>query len=361
MISSLAPAAVDAETASRDFWARYHAYRRIRQAETRPDEPLKPDALVETGMKRNDPFNIVYRYEMVRDGEMVGWFEASTSSPASPEYDTNKHILWAHASVHRDHRRQGIGRKWIPLALDLMDRHGCTTLSMNTEEESGHSFLKWMGAEAKMGDLESRLEMSAVDWTMVSRWVADASKLSPTTKLEVYDGHLPEEMWEDYCPQFTTMLNTMPFEQLDIGDIIVTPPMLAEWYARRDIDGVKEHTMLTREPDGVISGITDMNYAPYRPKFIQQGFTGVRPDARGRGLGKWLKAAMLLHVHKIYPEVKWAVTQNAGSNAPMLGINIKLGFKKYVASSEYQITRDEVRRAAGPLHPRLRRGGPATP
>src|ERR1700694_4671012 len=98
---------------------------------------------------------------------------------------------------------------------------------MGTEQESGHAFLKWMGAEAKMGDVESRLEMSAVDWTVLRRWVADAPSLSPTSTLEVYDGDLPEEMWEDYCPQFTAMLNTMPFEQLDIGAIIVTPSMLA--------------------------------------------------------------------------------------------------------------------------------------
>jgi len=52
-----------------------------------------------------------------------------------------------------------------------------------------------------------------------------------------------------------------------------------------------------------------MNYAPYKPQFIEQGFTGVRPDARGRGLGKWLKAAMLLHVREIYPGLKTVVTR----------------------------------------------------
>jgi mycothiol synthase len=348
MSSSLSPVAVDAKAGSPDFWARYHAYRRLRHAETRPDEPVKPDDLVEMGMRREDPFEIVYRYEIARDGTgsspsaMLGWFEANTARPGSPGYETNKHILWAKASVHRDHRRQGIGQKWIALALELMDRHGCTKLSVGTEEESGHAFLKWMGAEATLGDLESRLSMSTVDWTMLRRWVEEGSKLSPTTKLEVYDGHLPEEMWEEYCPQFTTMLNTMPFEQMDIGDIIVTPARLAEWYARRDMEGVSEYTMLTREPAGIISGITDMNYSPHMPTFIHQGFTGVRSDARGRGLGKWLKAAMLLHVHAIYPEVEWALTQNAGSNEPMLAINRKMGFRKHRASSEYQITRDRL-------------------
>ncbi len=342
MISNLAPAAVDPTTAPQDFWMRYHAFRRLRHAETRPEDPAKPDDLVEQEMKRPDPFRIRYRYEMARDGVLLSWFYASTSMPGSPGHDTNKHILWAEASVHPEHRRRGIGQGWIPLTLELMDRHGCTTLSMGTEEESGRAFMTWMGAEAKFSGAENRLELSAVDWDMVKAWAQDGPRSSPTSRFEVYDGHLPEEMWEEYCPQLSTMLNTMPWEQMDHGEIVVTPAQLAEWYGRLDMEGTVEHTMLTREPDGIISGITDLQYAPYTPKMVHQGFTGVRTDARGRGLGKWLKAAMLLHVREVYPKVERIVTDNAGSNGPMLAINRKLGFREYRSGTEYQMSRDSL-------------------
>jgi mycothiol synthase len=342
MIGNLSPAAVDAKTAPQEFWTRYHAYRRLRHAETRPDDPVQPDDLVEKEMKRDDPFEIKYRYEIARDGMMLSWFNATTSKPGSPEYETSKHILWADASVHRDHRRRGLGRTWIPLALELMDRHGCTTLSMGTEEESGHAFLKWIGAEGKFSGAENRLKLSEVDWAMLRRWAEEGPRASPATKLEVYDGFLPEDMMEDYCPQLTAMLNTMPWENMDHGDIIVTPAQLKEWYARMAVQGITEHTMLTREPDGVISGITDLNHVPYKANMVHQGFTGVRTDARGRGLGKWLKAAMLLHVCEVYPNLEWVVTDNAGSNAPMLAINTRIGFRQYRAGTEYQITRDRL-------------------
>jgi GNAT superfamily N-acetyltransferase len=294
-------------------------------------------------MKHDEPFDIRYRYELVRDGRLLSWFVASTAKPGSPGYESNKHILWGDASVHPEHRRQGIGRTWIALALELMDRHSCTTLSMGTEEEPGHAFLKWMGAEHRFSGAENRLVLAAVDWEMIRRWAEDGPKRSPQSRLEVYDGQLPEEMWEDYCPQFSTMLNTMPWEQLDHGDIVVTPAHMADWYQRVKAEGMTEHLMLTREPDGVISGITDMTYAPYKPTMIHQGFTGVRTDARGRGLGKWLKAALLLHVLEIHPKLEVVVTENAGSNAPMLAINKKMGFKQYRAGSEYQITSDRLR------------------
>ncbi len=88
-----------------------------------------------------------------------------------------------------------------------------------------------------------------------------------------------------------------------------------------------------------------MNYAPYKRQFIEQGFTGVRADARGRGLGKWLKAAMLLHVREIYPGLQTVVTGNASSNGPMLAINKKMGFKEHRAGNEYQITLERLREA----------------
>jgi len=170
-----------------------------------------------------DPFEIQYRYEIARDGQLLSDFFAATAKPGSPGYESNKRFMWAAASVHPDHRRSGIGRSWIPQTLELMERHGCTTLTVDTHEESGHQFLKWMGADGKSAGAENRLQLGAVDWAMLRRWVEDGARLSPATKLEVYDGHLPEEMWEDYCPQFASMLNTMPWDQLDHGDIVVTP------------------------------------------------------------------------------------------------------------------------------------------
>jgi GNAT superfamily N-acetyltransferase len=135
----------------------------------------------------------------------------------------------------------------------------------------------------------------------------------------------------------------MPWDDLDHGEITVTPAEQADWYERLDEQGGTDFTMLTREADGSISGITDMNYAPYKPEFIEQGFTGVRADARGRGLGKWLKAAMLLHVREIYTDLKTVATGNASSNVPTLAINTKMGFKEHRPGNEYQITLDRLR------------------
>ena len=342
MVAGGVPARVDFGSAAPDFWKRYHEYRRVRQQESRPDDPVRPDVIEESMLKRDSPFDIEFRYEIARDGRLLSWFSGSTSKPGTPGHDSNKHLFWADLYVRPDHRRQGIGASWLRLLLELMDAQGCSVVGMGAEDAPGHAFLRWVGAEPKLSGAENRLKVADVDWKMVDRWFTDGPKRSPETKLEVYDGPLPDTMLDDFAPQFSSMLNTMPFEGLDHGEIVVTPAVMTDWYSRAILRDERLHTILAREPDGVISAITDTSWAPHRPMIIEQRFTGVRPDARGRGLGKWIKAAMLRHMHELYPEAQWVATENAGSNAPMLAINKRLGFREYRASTEYQMGRDDL-------------------
>lgn len=293
-------------------------------------------------MKKDNLFEFQYWYEISRNGVMLGWADAETVKPANPEYDTNKHLFWADVFVRPEHRRQGIAKLWLPVMAELMDRHGCTVLGGEVQEKAGHAFMKWLGATPKLTEIESRLRLSEVDWEMLERWSAEGAQRSPQTRMEVYDGGPPESMWEEFGPQFTAMWNTMPLEELDLGDTIITPQRLRDWAERRKFSGEVLYTILTREPDGTISGVTEMTWAPHRPKILHQEFTGVYAGARGRGIGKWIKAAMLLHLREIYPNLEWVVTDNAHSNGPMLNINRTMGFKPYRTQVEYQMTRAEL-------------------
>jgi GNAT superfamily N-acetyltransferase len=342
MVGQLIPARLDPSTAGRDIWKRFHELRRMRQKESRPDDPVQPDEEVEARMKKGNPFEFQHYYEISRGGVMLSSFYGETVTPKNAEYETNKHLFWIDGYVRPDTRRRRVGALWLPVVAQLMDQYGCTVVGTSTLEESGHGFLKWLGAEPKLTEIESRLKLSEVDWPMMERWTKEGAERSPQTKLEIYDGQLPDAILPDFAPQLTSLLNTMPFESLDIGTIIVTPERIKDWYERQAMVGEVQHTVLTREPDGVISGMTDLTWAPYRRTQIHQQFTGVRPDARGRGLGKWIKAAMVLHVRERYPDAQWVVTENAHSNGPMLTINRAMGFKPYRTMVEYQMSREQL-------------------
>ena len=67
------------------------------------------------------------------------------------------------------------------------------------------------------------------------------------------------------------------------------------------------------------------------------GASAVFVAARGLGLGKWLKAAMLKHVQAHCPGARWIQTNNADENAAMLGINVKMGFQPWAQFTEWQL------------------------
>ena len=96
-------------------------------------------------------------------------------------------------------------------------------------------------------------------------------------------------------------------------------------------------TMYSKERDGKISGLTETDYLKELGHKISQRETGVRQAYKGRGLGKMLKAKMLLYIRREYPDVKYISTGNADSNAPMLSINQRLGFKRHLPIKVYKL------------------------
>lgn len=333
-VRSFEPASADAAT-----WDAYHAFRRIRHAERRPGEPPTPNAEAESWMRRPQPGE-ANRYWLVwRDGEVVGSAYADWVVEG-PMLATNGHILWGGANVRADHRRRRIGTHLMRRIADVLVDQGRTVMTTGTEEDCGRAFLARLGASVKMESAENRLNLADVDWDMVAAWAAEGPRRSPDTRLVFWEHRVPESEFADYGAALGRLLNTMPFDDLDHGEIVITPEILRDGQARLDETGGSVHTMITREPDGTISGITDVGYSPGRPDRVDQQFTGVHPDHRGRGLGKWLKAAMLLDIRERYPDAKIVVTGNANSNDPMLGINRRLGFRTFKGHTSYQIDRD---------------------
>ncbi len=343
MVGELIPTRIDPATADTGFWTRFHELRRLEESELRPDDPPEPEVNVELRMKKPDPSDLHDFYEMSRDGMMVSSFSGETVAPENPEYATNKHLYWAYGFVRPEARRKGLAKLWLRVLVQLMEEHGCTIAGMNADHEEGHAFLRWLGADPKLTEVESRARFSEIDWPLLERWADEGVKRNPQTRLEVYDGALPDELLVDFAAQRTVMLNTMPLEGLELGEIVSTPERFRDFYEKAAVTGEVPHAVFTREPDGVISGMTDVVWAPHRPGLIYQDFTGVLPAERGRGIGKWIKAAMLLRLRERYPGAEWIATENAHSNDPMLSINRRIGFKPYRTAVEYQIPLEKLK------------------
>jgi GNAT superfamily N-acetyltransferase len=330
--------------ATPEEWARWHGLRRRWHDASWPDEPYRPDQLEEAELRRPDPFEVNVRFLRVRGGDVVSSLTLNAPAPESPEYESNRHLLYASCFVLPEVRRERLAAGWLRTVADVMDRLGARVATMATHEEPGHAFLRWLGAQSRYVERESRLDLRAIDWALVERWAREGEQRSPHSRLEAYPHRIPEDRLDEILASTTSLLNTMPFEELDHGDIVFTPAMYREWSARLDAGGAEHHTLLVREPDGSLSALTDVLKYPHEDGYVRQLFTGVDPATRGRGLGKWIKAAMLLQVRETHPETVYVTTENAGSNDAMLAINHRLGFRLVREATTYQIGLEELRR-----------------
>ncbi len=94
------------------------------------------------------------------------------------------------------------------------------------------------------------------------------------------------------------------------------------------------------------AGFTEVGYDARVPTIIGQQSTAVVPAHRGRGIGKWIKARMIERVLAEWPAARYVRTGNAYSNAPMLSINDRLGFKVVWSITIWQLPIADARRYA---------------
>lgn len=344
----------EAVSASRDEWTRFHAYRWLRHEEKDPDDPLIDDGTTEELLKRPGKDYDLWRFVVVdaaKPASQIGWLEASVYREGSPSYPENKHILWFEMALLAPFRRQGIGTRLLAKVAELARVAGKSVLQTYTEEDDGKAFLDAVGIPIAQHRRENRLRLQDVDWRMVRAWADDGPRRSPQTRLRWFGERIDDEVIEEFSRAYTEVFNQQPFGELDIQGLVFNTETIREAEDRMVASGCEHMSVVSVEPDGEISGLTEMGYFPSEKSMIRQFMTGVREGHRGRGLGKWLKAVMLLHVREAYPQIEFVVTGNASSNEAMLSINERLGFRTHreaiMAQTKLSALEAYLRRARG--------------
>ncbi|MFQ6012264.1 MAG: GNAT family N-acetyltransferase [Thermoplasmata archaeon] len=296
-------------------------------------------------MRRHDPeWESLYFAATREDApeEVVGWLDLGLTREGALAHQTNAHMAWVELAVLAPHRRQGIGRTLLAKAAEVARERDRSLLMGGTDEEDGKRFIEAVDAEVALRWRESRLVLDQVDWGMVEEWATEGPRRSPEATLRFVGSYVDAALIEEYCDVVTEVGNQEPREDLDLGDEFLTPEILRERVDNFVEAGGTLLRYLTQPEEGKISGYTVMGYFPEERTMIHQYGTGVREIWRGHGLGRWLKAAMLLRVRREFPQVKVVVTGNATSNAAMLSINQRLGFKPHKEGVEAQIRREDA-------------------
>lgn len=223
-------------------------------------------------------------------------------------------------------RRQGIGTQLLRLAARSALDAGRTVVQTWTPADSaGAAFADAFGITAE-DELElNRLRAAEVDPGLLQRWIDRAAERAADYELVGWDGRCPTDLREAYAAAREVM-NTSP-QISDHVDEVFTVEKLDELEGSWEESGVPWSTLCARHvPTGHLAGYTELTFSAEEPALAYQGDTAVDPAHRERGIGRWLKAALLRQALEEHPALQVVDTYNAGSNDAMLAINRALGF-----------------------------------
>jgi GNAT superfamily N-acetyltransferase len=321
--------------ATEEEWRDFHEYRYKRYPEAHQGDPITADEVVEKSLRFMREEEHIETHSVHQRGgsdEWIGLIRVSHIKENSKSYEENKHICYIYnIALLTPYRGKGIATKLLEVVLEYVKRHKKSLIIADTTEADGKKFIKKLGAQEALSGVENRLDLTKLDWDMVGEWVKEGPVRSPESKIEFFED-CPDDIIEEYCKLYTEIGNQAPREDMDVGDFVTTPELRRQYEKfQKDVD-VTWLTAITREPNGDISGLTEVLYRPSKDPLIFQELTGVPEKYRGSGKGKWLKAVMIQEVKKRWPTVTSVVTGNATSNAPMLSINNRLGFKVHKES-----------------------------
>lgn len=268
----------------------------------------------------------------------------ATGSVAFLRMEENKHVGELKIEVLPPYRRRGIARQLLALATETARCEQRTLLITDTNEciPAGEAFMNRLGAQRGLENHTNQLDLADLPRGLVKKWLEHAYEHATAFEIGLWDQAYPQEFIDDIVELFNVM-NSAPRGSLEIQDIHYTAEHLRQEERSQTARGTQRWTMYVREKStGKFAGYTEVFWNPNRPQILNQGATGVFPHYRNKGLGRWLKGAMVEKILRDRPQVKYIRTGNADSNAPMLKVNHELGFKPYISRCVWQIQVSQV-------------------
>lgn len=324
---------VDVRTASDDELRPIAELQQKWLGESVPEDPMLPlDVLIRNW--RSLPKEVIRKDWVVRTskGQLVA--RGMLTRFDAPD---NQHIREISAHVDPQHRRRGIGRALFERVVNAAAAQRDDILFLlrsNSRVPAGIAFIERIRAEEGLSNRTSQMELGALDRAMVREWASIDPK---GYRLEWIDEDVPDQLMQNVIVAYDTM-NTAPRDNLKVEDWKTTDKLVRSFEASRKAAGRQHRLLLAiHEESGETAGFTEVEYDERVPHVIHQDGTAVIPAHRGHGIGKWIKALMIERVTPEWPQAKYIRTGNAYSNAPMLSINDRLGFKVVWSSVHWQL------------------------
>jgi GNAT superfamily N-acetyltransferase len=250
------------------------------------------------------------------------------------------HMRWAFVptkyridiAVHPEHRSRGHGGALYDTLLEkVRERDGKAVAAAAKESMTdGVRFLTKRGFREVKRDWESRLLVKGFDFARF----ATADTRVATQEIRI--ATLADEMQRD-SSALRKAFELNEDCRMDIPSVDPPTRHTFDEFRRDDIDApnaLLDAFFIAIDGDGRYLGVSNMFRSLDDPTFLWQGITGVRRDARGKGIAMALKLRTVRYA--IDKGVEHIKTWNDVHNEPMLSINEAMGFAKQPAWISYE-------------------------
>ena len=250
------------------------------------------------------------------------------------------HMRWAFVptkyridiTVHPGHRERGHGSALYDALLDkVRERSGRAVAAAVKESMAGGvRFLSKRGFREVKRDWESRLFVEGFDF---ARFVTAEARVA---KQGIRIVTLADEMQRDSSALQKAFELTEDC-RMDIPSVDPPTRHTFEEFRIEDIDApgaLLDAFFVAIDKDGRYLGVSNLFRSLDDPAFLWQGITGVRREARGKGIAMALKLRTVRYA--IDKGVEHIKTWNDVHNRPMLAINEAMGFVKQPAWISYE-------------------------
>lgn len=275
------------------------------------------------------------------EGEPGRWFVAydggrpiGAGAIDVSDYD-NRDLAWFSVLVAPSCRRRGHGVAILRRLETLAAEMGRTLLGIDGwDDASTRGFAAAAGYEHRSSSVRRLLLLAdAPDPGSVR---AEALGRAGDYELQRIDGYTPD----DLLPALVTLteaINDAPLDDLEYEDEVYSVERIRA-YERAQIEaGFRLRRILARHrATGDLAAHTVAEIDAEEPAIGHQHDTSVLRAHRGHRLGLLLKSEMLLWLKDEEPQLELIYTYNAESNAHMIDVNDRLGYRPVGRNLEFQ-------------------------
>lgn len=306
-----------------------------------PENPAPHRASFIAGLSYPPPDEDEAFFVAVEDGQVVALLGMGFPNRA------NLHFGWAWGGVHPDHRRKGIGSALVDHFIAYARERGRTEVTLDTHmtwengierSKAGQLFLEKHGFKLALTVINRRCAVDALD-AATEQTLLEQARAAAGDDYEIISwiGRTPEELVETMARIDSTILAEVPLGDLDLEPQTVDAELKNAKADRNEALGMKlVQTVARHKGTGeVVANTCIFMHDDGEFPDAYQGITIVDKDHRGHRLGLLLKLENLLLLRENFPHIRAIWTDNADVNAPMIGINVALGYEIVDAGGEF--------------------------